>query len=61
MKDKLHKHYPELHFMKGFVNEVKKAVEEAITNCWKVLNTKAFNTLATSKVNRVEAIIKTDG
>jgi len=33
VKDKLHKQYPKLCIMKGDVNRVKKAIEEAITNC----------------------------
>jgi len=33
VKDKLHKHYPELHLIKGPVNEVKKVIEEAIIDC----------------------------
>jgi len=61
VKDKLHKNYPELYLMKGSVNEVKKAIEEAITYCWKLLNLKGFDTLAGSMVDRIEAIIKADG
>ena len=44
MKDKLHKHYPELYLMRGDVNVVKKAIEEAITNCWELLDPKVFDT-----------------
>jgi len=61
VKDKLHKHYPELHLIKGPVNEVKKVIEEAITDCWELLDSKFFDTLAGSMVDRVEAIIKADG
>ena len=61
MKDKLHKQYPELHLMKGSVNEVKKAIEEAIIHCWELLDPKVFDILAGSMVDRVEAIIKADG
>jgi len=61
VKDKLHTHYPELHLIKGPVNEVKKVIEEAITGCWELLDPKVFDTLAGSMVDRVEAIIKADG
>jgi len=61
VKDKLHKNYPELYLMKGSVNEVKKAIEEAITYCWELLDPKVFDTLAGSMVDRIEAIIKADG
>jgi len=61
VKDKLYKHYPELYLMRGDVNVVKKAIEEAIINCWKLLDPKVFTTLAGSMVYRIEAIIKTDG
>ncbi|RPA98704.1 hypothetical protein L873DRAFT_1790099 [Choiromyces venosus 120613-1] len=61
VKDKLHKNYPELYLMKGPVDEVKKAIEEAITNCWELLDPKVFDTLAGSMVDRVEEIIKADG
>jgi len=47
--------------MKGSVNEVKKAMQEAITYCWKLLDPKVFDTLAGSMVDRIEAIIKADG
>jgi len=47
--------------MRGDVNVVKKAIEEAITNYWKLLDPKVFTTLAGSMVNRIEAIIKADG
>ena len=47
--------------MKGPVEVVKKAIEEAITNCWELLDSKVFDTLAGSMVDRVEAIIKADG
>jgi len=61
VKDKLHKHYPELYLMRGDVNVVKKEIEEAITNCWELLDPKVFTTLAGSMVDRIEAIIKADG
>jgi len=61
VKDKLHKHYLELYLMRGDVNVVKKAIEEAITNCWEFLDPKVFTTLAGSMVDRIEAIIKADG
>jgi len=61
VKDKLHKHYPELYLIRGDVNVVKKAIEEAITDCWELLDPKAFDTLAGSMVDRREAIIKADG
>jgi len=47
--------------MRGDVNVVKKAIEEAITNCWELLDPKVFDTLAGSMVDRIEAIIKADG
>jgi len=40
---------------------VKKAIEEAITHCWELLDSNVFDTLAGSMVDRVEAIIKADG
>ena len=40
---------------------VKKAIEEAITECWELLDPKVFDTLAGSMVDRIEAIIKPDG
>jgi len=46
--------------MRGEVNVVKKAIEEAITNCWKLLDSRVFGTLAGSMVDRIEAIIKAD-
>jgi len=58
VKDKLHKHYPEQYLMRGDVNMVKKAIEEAITNCWELLDLKAFTTLVESMVDRIEAIIQ---
>jgi len=61
VQDKLHKHYPELYLMRGDVNVVKKEIEVAITNCWELLDRKVFTTLAGSMVDRIEAIIKTDG
>ncbi|RPB00206.1 transposable element Tcb2 transposase, partial [Choiromyces venosus 120613-1] len=56
VKDKLYKNYPELYLMNG-----QKAIEEAITNCWKLLDPKVFDTLVGSMVDRVEEIIKADG
>jgi len=47
--------------MKGPVDVVKKAIEEAITDCWELLNPKVFDTLAGSMTDRVKAIIKADG
>ncbi|RPA93086.1 hypothetical protein L873DRAFT_1749288, partial [Choiromyces venosus 120613-1] len=61
IKDKLSKQYPELHLMKGLEDMVKKVIEEAITYCWKLLDPKVFDTLAGSIVDRIKAIIKTDG
>ncbi|RPA95603.1 hypothetical protein L873DRAFT_1697416, partial [Choiromyces venosus 120613-1] len=61
VKDKLHKNYPEFYLMKVPVDEAKKAIEEAITNCWELLDPKAFDTLAGSMVDRVEEITKADG
>jgi len=61
VKDKLYKNYPELYIMRGDVNVVKKAIEEAITNCWELLNPKVFTTFAGLMVDRIEAIIKADG
>ncbi|RPA92220.1 hypothetical protein L873DRAFT_1817990, partial [Choiromyces venosus 120613-1] len=60
IKDKLSKHYPDLHLMKGPEHVVKKAIEEAITPWWELLDSKVFDTLTGSMVNRVEVIIKTD-
>ncbi|KAG0633134.1 ankyrin repeat-containing domain protein [Tuber brumale] len=61
VKYKFHKYYPELYLMKSPVNEVKKAIEETITDYWKLLDPKVFDTLAGSMVDRMEAIIKADG
>ena len=61
VKDKLQKHYPELYLMKGSENEIKEAIEEAITYCQELLNPKIFDSLAGSMVDRIEAIIKADG
>jgi len=61
VKDKLHKNYPELYLMSGDVNVVKKAIEEAITHCWVLLDQKVFDNLAVSIVDRIEGIIKADG
>jgi len=47
--------------IKGPVNEVKKVIQEAISDCWELLYPKVFDTLAGSMVDRVEAIIKADG
>ena len=47
--------------MRGNVNVVKKAIEEAITDYWELLDQKVFTTLAGSMVDRIEAIIKADG
>jgi len=60
-KDKLPKHYPELYHMRGDVNVVKKGIEEAMRNCWELLDPKVFDTLAGSMVDRIEAIINPDG
>jgi len=60
VKDKLHKHYPDLYHMRGDVNVVKKVIEDAITNCWQLLDRNLFDTLAGSMVDRIEEIIKTD-
>jgi len=38
VQDKLYKHYPELYLMRGDVNVVKKEIDEAITNCWELLD-----------------------
>jgi len=61
VKDKLYKHYPGLYLIRGDGNVVKKAIEEAITNCWKLLDPKVFTTLAGSMVHRIEAMVKADG
>jgi len=61
VRDKLHKHYPELYLIRGEVNVVKKAIEEAMTNCRELLDPKVFTTLAGSMVDRIDAIIKADG
>ena len=61
IKDKLSKYYPDLHLMKGPQDVVKKTIEEAVTHCWELLNSKIFDTLAGSIVDRVEVIIKADG
>ena len=60
VKDKLHKYYPELYLMRSDINVVKNAIEEAITDCWELLDPKVFDTLAGSMVDRIEAIIKAD-
>jgi len=61
VKYKLHKHYPELYLMSGDVHVVKKGIEEAITDCWDLLDPKVFDTLAGSMVDRIKAIIKAAG
>ena len=61
IKDKLSKNYPDLHLMKGSKDVVKKKIEEAITHCWELLDSKVFDTLAGSMVDRVKAIIEADG
>jgi len=61
VKDKLYKHYPELYLMRCEVNVVKKAIEEAITNCWELPDPKVFDTLTGAMVDRIKAIIKADG
>ncbi|RPA98990.1 hypothetical protein L873DRAFT_1807414 [Choiromyces venosus 120613-1] len=53
IKDKPSKHYPDLHLMKG-------PEHVAITPCWELLDSKVFDTMAGSMVDRVEAIIKSD-
>ena len=59
--DKLSKHYSDLHLMKGPKDVVKKTIKKAITYFWELLDSKVFNTLTGSMVDRVEAIIKADG
>ena len=61
IKDRLSKHYPDLHLMKGSEDVVKKTIKEAITHCQELLDPKVFDTLAGSMVDRVKAIIKADG
>jgi len=61
IKDKLSKHYPDLHLMKGSEDVVKQTIEEAITHFWELLDLKVFDTLAGSMVDRVKPIIKADG
>ena len=60
MKAKLNKCYPELCLMKGPKDEIRKAIEEAVTFCWELLNPKVFDSLAESMVHRIEAIIEAD-
>ncbi|RPA91581.1 hypothetical protein L873DRAFT_1868353 [Choiromyces venosus 120613-1] len=60
IKDKLSKQYPELYLMKGPEDMVKKAIEEAITYCWELLDPKVFDTLAGSMVDMIKATIKAD-
>jgi len=42
VKDKFHKNYPEIrvYLMKGHVDLVKKGIEEAISDCWELLEQK---------------------
>jgi len=47
--------------MRGDFNVVKKAIEEAITHWWELLDPKGFDNLAGSMVDSIEAIIKADG
>jgi transposase len=61
MKAMLHKYYPELYLMKGPKDGIKKAIEEAVTFCWELLDPKVFDNLAESMVHRIEAIIEADG
>ena len=61
MNDKVNKNYRELYLMKGAVDVIKKGIEEAVTDCWKLLDPKVCDTLAGSMVDRVKAIIKADG
>jgi len=36
MKAILHKYYPKAFLMKGPKNEIRKAIEEAVTFCWEL-------------------------
>ena len=47
--------------MKGSKDEVRKAIEEAVTFCCELLNPKVFDKLAESMVDRIEAVIDADG
>ncbi|RPA92425.1 hypothetical protein L873DRAFT_1709915, partial [Choiromyces venosus 120613-1] len=60
IKDKLCKQYPELYLMKGLDDMVKKAIEEAITYCLELLDSKVFDTIAGSIVDRIKAINSAD-
>jgi transposase len=61
MKAMLHKYYPELYLMRGPKDEVRKAIEEAVTFCWELLDPKVVDKMAESMVHRIEAIIEADG
>ncbi|RPA91219.1 hypothetical protein L873DRAFT_1871685 [Choiromyces venosus 120613-1] len=61
IKDRFSKLFSELHLMKGPEDMVKKAIEEATTYYWELLDPKVFNTLRGSMVDRIKAIIKADG
>jgi len=58
VKDKMHKHYPELYLIRGDVNVIKKAIEKAITNCWEHLDSKVFGSLAGSIVDIMRQSLK---
>ncbi|RPA96289.1 hypothetical protein L873DRAFT_1695158, partial [Choiromyces venosus 120613-1] len=57
----LHKYYCELYLMRGPKADVKKAIEEAVNFCWELLDTKVFDDLAGSMVDRTKGIIEADG
>ncbi|RPA95315.1 hypothetical protein L873DRAFT_1698490, partial [Choiromyces venosus 120613-1] len=60
IKDRFSKEYPELHLMKGLEDMVKKAIKPAITYYWELLDSKVFDTLVGSIVDRIKTIIKAD-
>ncbi|RPA93676.1 hypothetical protein L873DRAFT_1815517 [Choiromyces venosus 120613-1] len=61
IKHGLSKYYSDPHLMKGPEHVVKKAIEEAITECWELLDSNLFDNLVGSIVDREEVIIKADG
>lgn len=53
----LQKHYPKLYLITAGEG-AKKKIEEAFTHCWEMLDSKIFDTLAESMVDRVQAVIE---
>ena len=58
MKAILHNYYAKAFLMKGPKDEIRKAIEVAVTFSWKL---QIFDSLTEFIVQRIEAIIKADG